>query len=51
MSHLRESELTELRDEFERQLAKLEKSMTVTDEATVRRRGGLRSLVRPPRPR
>lgn len=33
MSHLKESELTELRDELERQLAKLEKSMTVTDEA------------------
>ena len=33
MSHLEESELTELREELERQLAKLKKSMTVTDEA------------------
>ena len=33
MAHLTESELTELRDELERQLGKLERSMTVTDEA------------------
>ena len=33
MGHLEESELTELREELERQLAKLKKSMTVTDEA------------------
>jgi DnaK suppressor protein len=33
MSHLSPAQLTELRLELERQLAKLEKSMTVTDEA------------------
>lgn len=33
MSHLTEAQITEFRDELERQLAKLEKSMTVSDEA------------------
>lgn len=33
MSHLTDPQIAELRDELERQLAKLEKSMTVTDEA------------------
>ncbi len=33
MSHLTETQIAEFRDELERQLAKLEKSMTVTDEA------------------
>ncbi len=33
MSHLTEAQIAEFRDELERQLAKLEKSMTVTDEA------------------
>ena len=33
MSHLTAAELTELRAELESQLSKLEKSMTVTDEA------------------
>ena len=33
MSHLTEAQITEFRDDLERQLAKLEKSMTVTDEA------------------
>jgi len=33
MSHLSETQITELRSELERQLTKLQKSMTVTDEA------------------
>ncbi len=33
MSHLTEAQITEFRDELERQLAKLEKSMTISDEA------------------
>ena len=33
MSYLTEQQLAQLRDELERQLAKLEKSMSVTDEA------------------
>ncbi len=33
MSHLTEAQTAELREELERQLAKLEKSMMVTDEA------------------
>ena len=33
MSHLTDEQLAQLRDELERQLAKLEKSMIVTDEA------------------
>ncbi len=33
MSHLTQAQIAEFRDELERQLAKLEKSMTVTDEA------------------
>ena len=33
MDHLTETHITELRAELERQLVKLEKSMTVTDEA------------------
>jgi len=33
MSHLTEAQIADFRDELERQLAKLEKSMTVTDEA------------------
>jgi DnaK suppressor protein len=33
MSYLTEAQIAELRDELERQLAKLEKSMIVTDEA------------------
>ncbi len=33
MSHLTETQIADFRDELERQLAKLEKSMTVTDEA------------------
>ena len=33
MTHLTESQLAELRDELERQLTKLLKSMSVTDEA------------------
>ena len=33
MSHLTAAQIAEFRDELERQLAKLEKSMTVTDEA------------------
>ena len=33
MSHLTEAQLEQLREELERQLAKLERSMTVTDEA------------------
>ena len=33
MSHLTEAQIAEFGDELERQLAKLEKSMTVTDEA------------------
>ena len=33
MSHLTETEIADFRNELERQLAKLEKSMTITDEA------------------
>jgi DnaK suppressor protein len=33
MSHLNKTQIAEFRDELERQLIKLEKSMTVTDEA------------------
>ncbi len=33
MSHLTEARLAQLREELDRQLAKLERSMTVTDEA------------------
>jgi DnaK suppressor protein len=33
MSHLTQAQIAELRAELERQLAKLEKSMTITDEA------------------
>ena len=33
MSHLAKAQIAELREELERQLAKLEKSMIVTDEA------------------
>ena len=33
MSHLNEAQITEFREELERQLTKLEKSMTITDEA------------------
>ena len=33
MSHLTDVQIAQFRDELERQLAKLEKSMTVTDEA------------------
>ena len=33
MSHLTETQIAEFRAELERQLAKLEKSMTVTDKA------------------
>ncbi|MEN8165824.1 MAG: TraR/DksA C4-type zinc finger protein [Acidobacteriota bacterium] len=33
MKHLSEAQLRDLRDELKRQLAKLERSMTVTDEA------------------
>ncbi len=33
MSHLTEAQIAEFREELERQLSKLEKSMTITDEA------------------